>query len=236
MTKIACLSDCHGFWPVLDYPEADILIMAGDILDNYTSDRLDAAEQFQELSDLDNFVVGLPYKSVIYVSGNHEYCTSLRNEHRLSQVLKNIVYLRDASIILHGLKFYGSPWQPFFHDWNFNFPNPKDNPARAMAHAEECWAKIPTDTEVLITHGPAYGLRDRVMDGMAMGRDPHVGCPHLRERLNYLPNLKLHTVAHIHNSYGQERLQLPNASPLVVNAAACNEEYKPVNPIQVVEV
>ena len=48
------------------------------------------------------------------------------------------------------VRIYGSPWQPEFYNWAFNLPrNGEEMKAR--------WDAIPDNTDILITHGPAYG-------------------------------------------------------------------------------
>ena len=233
MTKIACASDIHGRWREINYPPADILIFAGDIFHNYNDDHPNANEQFNEAKQLNEFVRTLPYHTVVIIPGNHCWVYEKRSFEEMQNALFNMVLLNSTKALIHGLKFYGEPGTPWFGQWAYSFPR---RDLGVGEYAEQVWNKIPEETEILVTHGPAYGIRDRVMDSMSRGRDPHVGCPKLRSRLNYLPNLKLHCVGHIHFQYGQERVQLPNASPLVVNASVCNEGYDPVNPIQVVEV
>ena len=236
--KIACASDIHGRWAELDYPNADILILAGDILSNYFRDReTDARMQMEELASLDSFMKEMTsYKDIILISGNHEFCTLPSKEEQVRKICSNMHYLRDEAKVIQGKKIYGSPWQPHFFSWNFNFPDPKDNAARARAHAVTCWDMIPNDTEILITHGPSYSVLDCVPPYLANGRDPHVGCPHLLNRVKTLPNLQLHVVGHIHSGYGQVRKDDWPSKPLVVNGSVCTEDYEPINPIQVVEI
>ena len=48
---------------------------------------------------------------------------------------------------LYGYKIYGSPYTPEFCGWAF------------MEEREDLkliWEKIPTDTDILITHGPPF--------------------------------------------------------------------------------
>lgn len=231
--KIACVSDTHGSWRVLDYPEADILIFAGDILQNYGEARGYPSElswQLKEVEELDDFCKKLGYKQVILVAGNHDWAFEKCNK-LCRDRLNYITYLQDESITIADydgslVKFYGSPWQPWFWDWAFNFPDHNVNFFRARDHAVNCWEQIPHDVDVLITHGPPHSILDEVESGM------HVGCTWLKERLNSLKYLKLHTFGHIHHSYGQAKI----GETCFVNAAACNEAYRPVNPIQVIEI
>lgn len=247
---VACASDIHGMWGIrptencparwvsdVVYPSADFLILAGDILSNYSTARGDPIEvqmQLQELERLNAFYGDLKqrgiYKEVILVSGNHDWVFQKAAREARAK-LTNVVYLQDESIILHGRdgskwKFYGSPWQPHFWAWAWNFPDHNENFARARAHAKACWAAIPHDTQILITHGPAHGILDETMRG------EKVGCQFLLERLKALKHLRLHVFGHIHHSRGTTG----TFDRLSVNAALCNEGYKPVLPIQVVSL
>lgn len=226
--KLACISDIHGKWKKPKYPDADILIFAGDILRNYAHDRLaDATVQLSELKRLNKFLSKLKdkYKEIVIVSGNHDFVFE-RMPTAARLVLTNAIYLQDEEIIINGIKFYGSPWQPYFCNWAFNFPDHRLNMFRARAHARKCWSEIPNDTNVLITHGPPHEVLDLCWDGRL------VGCLYLKERLQNLTQLKAHIFGHIHYSYGQHKKN----QTTFVNAAACDENYNPTNPIQVIEI
>ena len=60
----------------------------------------------------------------------------------------------DSGIEIEGIKFWGSPWSNQFGNWAFM--------ADDITLYEQAWSKIPEDTQVLITHGPAKGLGDEV--------------------------------------------------------------------------
>jgi len=219
------------------YPPADFLVLPGDILGNYFTARGDYAELAQQLNELERlnaFYGALKkegrYKEVIYVSGNHDWV--LQKQPELARArLTEVIYLQDEAIVLGTrdggtLKFYGSPWQPWFWDWAFNFPDHNVNFARARAHARSCWEAIPDDTQVLLTHTPPYGILDATYSG------EQVGCKYLRERLSQLHQLKLHVFGHIHHSRGISG----TFNRIYVNAALCNEDYQPIQPIQVISI
>jgi Icc-related predicted phosphoesterase len=92
----------------------------------------------------------------------------------------------------------------------------------------ERWALIPQDTQILVTHGPPYGILDEVPRG------EKVGCQDLLDKVVELgqKQLKLHVFGHIHYSYGSYYM----GAVQYVNAAVCNESYRPVNPPIVVEI
>jgi Icc-related predicted phosphoesterase len=122
------------------------------------------------------------------------------------------------------LKFWGSPWQPNFQNWAFNFPEAGE------AMPREIWARIPNDTDVLVTHGPPRAILDEVAPGRSVG--DHV----LYERIRELRDLRLHIFGHIHEAYGrEERVLASGAGITFVNASSCTKDYRPINPPVVVD-
>lgn len=243
---IATVSDIHGMWSTertskilsyfgndpkikIDYPKADILILAGDILRNYSWDRqFDALKQLEELTQLNQLFGELKkdkYKEIIVVGGNHDFAFELQSK-EAARLLTNAIYLMDSSATVQGIKFWGSPRTPFFHNWAYNF---NKDPEKYKIEAMHCWNSIPNDIQVLITHGPPYDILDKV--DPARSSQERVGCKYLLNRIKQL-NLKLHVFGHIHYSRGI----LKKDNTLFVNAAICNEDYLPLNPIQVVTI
>lgn len=169
-----------------------------------------------EVEEFNKWLGTLPYEHKIVIAGNHDFCF----EHTPAlarQTLTNATYLQDESVEILGLKFYGSPWQPWFYDWAFNLKRGK-----ALA---DVWAQIPLNTDVLITHGPPYGILD------ATRRGEQVGCQDLTSRVQSL-NVKFHCFGHIHEGYGM----VTEGRTQFVNASSCNLEYQPINEPVVVEI
>jgi len=205
--RLVCISDTHSMHRQVSVPDGDVLIHAGDCLGVGT---------LEELEDLDNWFSEQPHRHKILIAGNHDWC--LQDEPADAEALiRNAVYLRDRSIDIEGLKFWGSPWTPIFFDWAFNLER--------GAPIAERWAQIPSDTDVLITHGPPAGILDKVNESLA------VGCSDLARELERL-TLKLHIFGHIHESYGQQMLN----DCLHVNASTCTGQFKPLNPPIVVDI
>ena len=123
----------------------------------------------------------------------------------------------DESVCIKGLRIYGSPWQPRFYDWAFNLD--RGEPLR------EKWARIPDDTDILVTHGPPYGILDRTSDG------EHAGDEELRPVVDRIQP-RLHAFGHIHPSYGEWRRDRTT----FVNAAVCDESMGLANEPVVVDV
>lgn len=220
--KIVCISDTHTYQRAMKHsiPEGDVLVHAGDFMNSGHNKRdyLDFIKWFNDQPHL--------YK--VFIAGNHDRFVEKYNEEFRSDVKdlnnENLFYLQDESCVIEGIKFYGSPWQKWFWDWAFNFPNPHwgeptfSKPKAELA-AKECWAKIPLDTNVLITHGQPYGLNDRAPDGEL------TGCPHLLNKINELKDLKLYVGGHIHCEYGTTVRNKVH----FVNASVCTERYVPTN-------
>ena len=123
-----------------------------------------------------------------------------------------ITYLQDNSIMVgepdETIKIYGSPWQPEFHNWAFNLP-------RNGWELGQKWSDIPVDTDILITHGPAYGFVDKVI-----GRSENLGCELLAERIKTIKP-KIHVCGHIHSGRGI----IFNDGTLYINASVLDEQY-----------
>jgi len=202
MPKIVCLSDTHNRNEQIAVPDGDILIHAGDAT---VSGTIDEILLFSRWFDR------LPHRHKIFVAGNHDRLFEINNRLARKLLGAEIVYLQDSMVEIEGLKIYGSPWQPWFFDWAFNLP-------RGEPLAEK-WRLIPPATDVLITHGPPFGILDFPPDGFS------VGCERLRLRVEEI-RPRLHVFGHIHHSYGtQEKLGVR-----FVNASNCDEAYEPTNP------
>jgi predicted MPP superfamily phosphohydrolase len=205
--RLICLSDTHGRHDDLEVPEGDVLLHAGDF-----SKR--GGER--EIADFGRFLARQPHRHKIVVAGNHDFLCQ-RQPERARELLGDVLYLDGESATVAGLRVFGSPWQPWFHDWAFNLPR---GPALA-AH----WATAPPELDLLLTHTPPAGVLDRTRHG------EHVGCADLAAALSRLAP-KLHVFGHIHEDRGLQRL--PHGG-LAVNACNCDLAYRAVHPAVVID-
>jgi predicted phosphohydrolase len=177
--RIVAVADTHTFEADLGaIPDGDVLIHAGDLL---------RAGTLEELAPVARWIRALPHAHKIVIAGNHDWCFIRHRAQALDMLGDGVRYLEDEGMTLNGLRFWGSPWQPAFHDWAFNLP-------RGEALAQK-WALIPDDTDILITHGPPLGFGDQVI---VAGRQ---GCEELRAALQRV-RPALHMFGHIHHDGG----------------------------------
>lgn len=148
-----------------------------------------------ELEVVGRWLSSLPHQTRIVVAGNHDWAF-VKDPVAARRLLgPGVIYLEDSGVVVEGVRFWGSPWQPAFNDWAFNLP--RGEPLR------EKWALIPADTDVLVTHGPPHGIGDGTGTGDgAGGYGAHrSGCEALRARVSEVLPM-LHLFGHIHDSGG----------------------------------
>jgi predicted phosphodiesterase len=213
---ITCISDTHSIHHRIppDWLEGgDVLVHAGDVSGRGTLKEIEAfLEWFNEQ----------PYTHKIMIAGNHDFwferTTAFVVNEMLQEKYPNITYLNDTGIEIDGVKFWGSPVQPWFYDWAFN---------RMGTDICRHWDMIPLDTDVLITHGPMKGFLDMTTRGVS------TGCPYLLEKSAEMTNLKLFVCGHIHEAYG--KFEFPDGG-VFVNASTLNFNYQVQNKPIVVEI
>jgi Icc-related predicted phosphoesterase len=88
---------------------------------------------------------------------------------------------------------------------------------KAYRFTEQKWNDIPAATDILITHGPAWGFLDDV-EGR---RGQHLGCELLAKRINTI-RPKIHVCGHIHSGHGHYF----DGHTHYFNAAVLNERYE----------
>lgn len=188
--KLVLISDTHNLHDRLKMPEGDILLFAGDMADSGT---------IAEVGAFNRFLGTLPYKHKVIICGNHDFAFE-RQAAEARDMITNAVYLQDEAVTVEGIKIYGSPWQPWFHNWAFNL--------QRGAELKEKWDMIPDDTDILITHGPPMGILDKTFMGKPVGDEE------LEKRIKVV-RPKLHLFGHIHEAFGHEQ----HDETLYVNAS-----------------
>jgi Icc-related predicted phosphoesterase len=206
MIRIVATSDTHAKHRALDVPAGEILVHAGD---------LTSMGSLEDVVEFNDWLGSLPHPHKIVIAGNHDFCFE-RDREASEPLLTNCIYLHDSAATVLGIRFWGSPWQPWFFNWAFNLERGDE--------IRRKWDLIPDNTDVLITHGPPFGHGDRTRSGEL------VGCQDLLEVVERI-RPRLHVYGHIHEGYGLSS----NDYTTMVNASSCDSSYDPVNPPVVFE-
>lgn len=245
-SRWVCISDTHGKhreMPAL--PTGDVLVHAGDFS---MTGLLDEIEDFVEWFA---GVPGFKYKVVIAGNHEPTLDVDYYAEHwrkfhpgyqvspenglpigdpnapgkqdaaRAQELLRTnsrFTYLEDSAATVLGYKVYGSPWTPHIvpklRSWGFGVDRGTE--------AASVWQDVPTDTDVLITHGPPAGHGDLV-NGEELDRAGDVNLlAEVTERVKPL----YHVFGHTHHGHGFTT----NGTTRFVNAAVCDGAYMPSQP------
>lgn len=199
--RILHISDTHGLHrqieQVFPMPDADILIHTGD----FTNKGTDA-----EVADFNDWMGELSkrYPHRVLIFGNHEYhylkerigdaesAAQALNPANAKQLVSNAMVLEHETVEILGLRIFGSAWCP----WHVNAaPGDKignsgfQPKVRALWHAscnakeeaprEHRFGEIPEGIDILLTHGPPYGI----MDMMELGAGHWGGSKALHEHV-----------------------------------------------------
>lgn len=206
MNKICCISDTHSHnlltkW---DFPECDILIHAGDLTAKGGKGSIEnAARKMHEL----------PARYIVFVPGNHDRLFYEDPKEAL-KLLPGVITLLDETVELLGFRIYGTSWINFKHG-KFPFE---------IETLSEKFAKIPTNTDILVTHSPPWGIMD------LNGKNEHMGSDSLTREIKERVKPKLHVFGHMHRSYGTAKVW----DTQFVNGSLVDNDHSPVNqPIMV---
>ena len=200
--RIVAISDTHEKHGQIRVPEGDILVCAGDI----TINGKPAA-----VSEFNAWFAAQPHRHKLLIAGNHDFLFEKDNDYARSLISPGIIYLENSGCEIMGLKFWGSPVTPWFFDWAFNKQRGEE--------IRRFWDEIPADTDVLVTHGPPFGILDKNAGG------ENTGCEELRYALERI-RPRLHIFGHIHEGYGiaeQDEMTLINACQLDYQYRLVNE-------------
>lgn len=210
--KITFISDTHSKHNQVtsSLPGGDVLIHAGDISNK--GHRSEIQDFIKWFSTIEN------YTHKIFIAGNHDFgCQDeVLAVEELLRLNPGSEYLYDDIFLIGDesddyddmVKVWGSPWQPEFYNWAFNLP-------RQGAELKAVWNMIPSDVDILVTHGPPNGHLDYVDYAKQ-----NVGCELLRDRIDLIKP-KIHVFGHIHSSYGYKF----DGTTHFFNAAVLDERY-----------
>ena len=202
--RIVNWGDTHGYHADIEMPDGDMFIFSGDMM-KWNSGEIQQTIKFNE------WLGKLPYRHILFVPGNHDKSFE-RDYNHMKFLLSNAICLNDSMVEVEGLKIWGSPITPTFLDWAFL----RERGETIARH----WNMIPDDVDILITHGPPYGIMDLCPPWRERPTE-RAGCKDLLKRVKELKNLKLHVFGHIHEEYGTHEQD-------GVTFVNCSKGYHPV--------
>lgn len=221
-TRFVCISDTHS--RVFSIPAGDVLLHAGD---------LSSWGHPHQLHTTLLWLKSQKHPTKIIIAGNHDLCldpnfsgdTTLEKEEieqlrEIRTIMKSDA-LREADIYYlehepfafvtpagRTWKAYGSPAARKYARGAFQYSSSDE--------ASAIYQKIPTDTEILLTHTPPYMTLDRTR------REKNAGCRQLAERLATLETCRLHVFGHIHEAHGADIITEGGVERVAVNAAVAH--------------
>jgi Icc-related predicted phosphoesterase len=196
--------DTHGLHDTIkQLPEGDVLIHAGDFMN--------AGFNPKEAISFNRWLGEQPFKYRVVCAGNHDRYFQNTPEVARS-LLTSAIYLENTGITIDGVSLWGSPYTPEFLDWAFMY--------QRGTSANRYWNQIPDDLDVLITHGPPFGILDQTAPGEA-----HLGCEELLHAVEE-KKPRIHVFGHIHGGAGS----FQSEATRFINAAYLNELYRPLAP------
>ncbi|HOY16148.1 MAG TPA: metallophosphatase domain-containing protein [Haliscomenobacter sp.] len=206
--RFVAISDTHGKHN-FELPEGDVLLHAGDV-----SSR-GLKTEIQRFLD---WFAGLDYTYKIFIAGNHDFFFEEASADDIQAMIPpELIYLNDSGVEIAGIHIWGSPIQPWFYDWAFNRQR---GPA-----IQKHWDLIPANSDIVITHGPVFGIHDRTVSGLP------VGCEGLLPVIQRIKP-KVHLCGHIHEAYGSRQV----GETLYLNASILDVRYTIANPPIVFDV
>lgn len=211
--KAVTFSDTHNLHEGVILPKCDIVFFNGDF-----SGR---GNKFETLYFLRWLSSQNQCKYKVMIPGNHDICFDSRfNDETHAQnwwldyfkkKFDNIIILEDSMVEIEGIKIWGSPatiWRNGDR-WAHNY---REDDIHTV------WEKIPKGMDVIMTHGPAFNIKDEIESGKK------VGCMALGKVLRDLKP-QYHLFGHIHESYGVEKREHTTH----INGSLLNLEYERVN-------
>jgi Icc-related predicted phosphoesterase len=214
--KIIAISDTHNKHNQINIQPCDLLIHTGDATGMGREREVRAFAKWFEKQ---------PALNKIYVPGNHELDLAKflpMSKTWFEEECPSGIMLINQMVTIRGIKIFGSPVQPYFHNWAWNmYP----------AELATFWKRIiPDEVDILLTHGPAYGILDQVQYADGTLKPDRLGCPSLLKRIKEVKP-DIHICGHIHSGHGE----LHEEGTSFYNAAMCDEMNMISYPITIIE-
>lgn len=204
---ICHFSDWHGHWKKL--PKADLYICTGDMYKDYleTSGAVNIRETHYKQSKENQKIngrklLGDPEAAVVVLRGNHDFLPLANffggDVHEINGPEDSFEFWGVKIGGMRGINYICGEWSDEL----------REEESRDLA------LKLPLDLDILVTHAPPHGIRDKYLEHQfgRMPRTVHLGMQGLTnylQRRSYTDKttkkLRLHCFGHIHGEFGYER-------------------------------
>lgn len=196
VVRLILMSDTHGHHRKVAVPDGDVLIHAGDF--TYFNGSTLA------IRDFNDWLASLPHRNKLLIPGNHDSGFAYP---AWRELITAATLLINEGTTIGRLRIWGAPVTPGDRG-AFG--------AETSYERAELFSRIPSGTDILITHAPPYGILDR-----ASAVDEPQGCDQLRPAISRIKP-RVHIFGHVHQGYGMRRLN----GTLFVNAALAGASYE----------
>lgn len=178
--KFVAISDIHRDWSMLqNLPEGDVFIFAGDF-SNWG--------EFIDIQHCAMAMANLPFKHKLLIAGNHDMkCEGNYAMVKETFAQRNIRYCENELVEIDGIKIYLSPYATKVGFWKFGVMDGQES--------KDMWARIPDDIDILVTHGPPFGVLDNPVE--------RYGNRQLLTRVTEIQP-EFHIFGHIHEEGGRQ--------------------------------
>lgn len=217
--KIWHISDTHCKHRELSVPQCDLVVHSGDFSN---SRKLDI--NYNETVDFLEWYGSLDIKHKILVPGNHDVALYHKRV-TADKIPQNIIYLEDKEAVIEGVKIYGSPHTPTHGSDQWAWMHD-----RSKLH--KYWDNIPEDTDILITHGPPFGILDKAWRYLNIEEGKtylypklieQTGCANLKRKVDEVQPM-LHLFGHLHDSRDIINSGIMKITPTLYSNASCVED------------
>ena len=237
--RILCISDTHNKHQdlnqylskeIIEKNGVDTIIHSGDFTNDGTYD---------EVEDFVSWFCELPIRNKVLIAGNHERAldnfsidkdgkfvgASEESDKCINLILnahveKKLYYLENDTAVIDGLKFFGSP-----HTRRSNYYSTAVAFQYNDVILSKIWESIPTDTDVLVTHTPPFGIMDEY------SKTNH-GSESLLEAVKHRVKPVLHVFGHVHARYGSVTID----NTMFVNAALVSNKKNIKHPPHLIDI
>lgn len=204
--RICITSDLHGILPVI--PQCDLFLLVGDICPTADHDPFYQANWLNTV--FKDWINSVQAEKKVMVWGNHDIVAE-RHPDLIEPFDCDI--LNCSSTEYKGIKIWGTPFSlPYGRSWAFMHDE---------KHLEMAYESIPSDTDIILNHGPPFGHGD-----FTNNDKKHSGSKSLLAAIDRV-NPSLVFYGHIHEGYGH----IVRSDIRLINCSRMNYNYEPVNPI-----